>query len=137
MNQPLKWKKQPFTVGLTRILPGGTRENYTDTVTGMVLQGTGLGYWKSHKGTPDEELFGTFLITHLASGLRICSETKTDDETRAFIERMCQPFVWDDETTSINWNLSSEELQALPCWPDIQMVRRENWMQYPIEQVAS
>ena len=93
-----------------------------------IAEGTGIGYWYAYEGTPDEALFGTFMITHLASGMRIDAETKTHEETQTFIERMLQPFTWDDEQVTIDWHLSSEELLALPCWPDIHMIRRENWM---------
>jgi hypothetical protein len=93
----------------------------------MVAVGTGLGYWESHKGIAGDEVFNTRLITHIPSGLRIAADPNTDSEVQRFIEAMCQPFPWNGETVVIDWNMSGEELQALPCWPDIMTIRREQW----------
>jgi hypothetical protein len=123
----IAWEQQTFTVQLNRVVPYGRTEGYTQEVTGMVAVGTGLGYWESHKDIAGDEVFNTRLITHIPSGLRIAADPNTDSEVQRFIEAMCQPFPWNGETITIDWNMSGEELQALPCWPDIMAIRREQW----------
>lgn len=130
----IQWRKQPFTVKLLRATSSGFEE-YTEEKSGFVAVGVGLGYWVDEDGIAGDVALGTHKITHLASGLRIASNPRTDEQARRSIEAMTHAFTWNCVNFAVDWNLSSEELQKLPYWGDIQAIRRENWS--PLTQEAS
>ena len=122
-----RYGDQEYTISTVTLRAGHpwVQEDWQEELT--VAKGTGLGYWlDTHE---------KYCPTHIASGQALAVTFRTEQQARAYIERMAE---------YVDWNQNIEYLYTHPIWFNIKQisnrvanaVRRQYPVQLPVE-VAS